>query len=239
MSLRRAPLSCLMLVLVLLQPGALADEPTSEAVKARIESIMSAPPFTVERVRYEWRYRGGDDTEESDAGAWVELITAVSKFFGTVSEVLLWAALVVLLVLVIVYRERWMPLVRRREPRAATRLPTSLFGLEETEEPLPEDVPAAAWALWQRGEHRACLSLLYRGALLALINEQRVDLPDSATEEDCLLAVSAAEPGDLAGYFQVLTRRWQRLAYARRAPDEQEARRLCEDWPRFFGASSP
>ena len=50
----------------------------------------------------------------------------------------------------------------------------------------PTDIGAAARALWDRGEHRAALALLYRGMLSRLAHVHRVPIRDSSTEGDCL-----------------------------------------------------
>ena len=41
-------------------------------------------------------------------------------------------------------------------------------------------------ALWDRGDHRAALALLYRGLLSRLVHVHRVPIRDSSTEGDCL-----------------------------------------------------
>lgn len=119
------------------------------------------------------------------------------------------------------------------EPRKATA--RVVMGMEVTPESLPEDVPSAAWKLWQAGKHHAALGLLYRGAISGII-EQGVEIRESDTEGDCLQRVEDSAPSDFPDYFRSLTRDWIRQAYAEIPPAEVEMRALCESWP--FGKFS-
>ena len=110
-------------------------------------------------------------------------------------------------------------------------LPEDLFGLDVRPGSLPKDVGGAALALWQQGQRREALSLLYRGALARLIHARGMEVSKGSTEGDCLrvaLPLLAAEPG---GYFRNLTLAWQRQAYAHLEPSSGE--QLCLDWARF------
>src|SRR5205085_9151109 len=64
--------------------------------------------------------------------------------------------------------------------------PSHVRELDIRPESLPRDVGAAARALWERGEQRAALSLLYRGMLSRLVHVHRVPIRASSTEGDCL-----------------------------------------------------
>ena len=75
-----------------------------------------------------------------------------------------------------------------RAPRGddAFVAPTHVRDLDIRPESLPDDIGAAARALWDRGEHRAALALLYRGLLSRLAHVHRLPIRDSSTEGDCL-----------------------------------------------------
>ena len=108
--------------------------------------------------------------------------------------------------------------------------------LDVRPESLPDDVPSEAAQLWRAGDPVAGMSLLYRGALAKLVHAYDLSLDESATEGDCLAAVREAQgPVD---YFARLTFGWQCVAYAERAPSDEEARALWEGWGRTFGAGS-
>lgn len=219
------------------ESGAGTDQ-SAQSIKARIEVILSNVPFHSKRTAYRHRYRNDVDAPEVevDPPGWLRLFEWIGLLFGTLFEVLLWGIAVEAVVLLIVYRDRWLGLLQlaRRRP-LEVRLPHTLFGRDEQAVPLPEDVVGAAWALWQEGEARACLSLLYRGALVHLVLHKHIELPDSATEEDCLRAVIRHQESDAAGYFRNLTRTWQAAAYASRLPEQAQAEALCEQWRRHYG----
>lgn len=118
--------------------------------------------------------------------------------------------------------------------RKAAALDT-LFGLDIRPESLPDDVGAAAWKLWLAGEARAALALLYRASLASLVHAHGVALHAGSTEGDALRLAGAALPPPGADFFAELTLAWLHLAYRHEAPALEEARALCEGWPRHFG----
>jgi hypothetical protein len=113
--------------------------------------------------------------------------------------------------------------------------PEAVAGLDIRPESLPPDVPAAARNLFLRGEARAALALLYRGALAELIHRKGMEIPVSATEGDCLRAAREHMDAAPAATFRTLTHTWQRLAYKDEAPDRDAFEALCEQWPLAFG----
>jgi hypothetical protein len=75
------------------------------------------------------------------------------------------------------------------------------------------------------------VSLLYRGALSDLITEQEVGIESSDTESECLAQVEAAAPKILAGYFQLLSSQWMKVAYSNELVQTDAFERLCTTWP--------
>ena len=234
-------------------PAEQAVEPTRELIKERISDIMSNPPFGTKRETYTHQYRwDSDEEEEADEYdpseldlSWLEWLGEWFQWLGWFAgnavwsfEIILWTLLGVLIVLVIVYYKRWLPYLRWDKTPPAPTLPSALFGADLAVEPLPDDIAGRAWERWQQGDARGCLSLLYRGALLRIILLRRMQLRDSATEEDCLREVKAIEAPELFGYFQSLTRWWQNTAYADRTPAQGQAQELVEGWKQHFGGTA-
>ena len=111
-------------------------------------------------------------------------------------------------------------------------IPESVAGLDIRPESLPDDVVAAAIARWREGACREAMSLLYRGALVHLVRDRGLRVPESATEGECLRALPA---DDAAGApvredFAALTESWQQVAYAHEVPVEERFRDLCRRW---------
>ncbi|MEO5714525.1 MAG: DUF4129 domain-containing protein [Luteolibacter sp.] len=106
-----------------------------------------------------------------------------------------------------------------------------VMGMEVTSISLPDDVPTAAWALWQEGKHQEALALLYRGSISRVIELARVEIHESDTEGDCLRRVQTAGPVAHPDYFRGITGAWIRLAYAGVSPADAEVHTLCQQWP--------
>jgi hypothetical protein len=161
-----------------------------------------------------------------------DFLKGVWELMALLGKVLLVGGLLAFL-LWLVYRFRHrlgLPLTMKAEWEA----PEAVAGLDVRPESLPPDVPEAARNLFVRGETRAALALLYRGALAELIHRKGVEIPASATEGDCLLAAGSHLDPEAAGTFKVLTTCWQRLAYKDEAPGRDHFERLCEAWPGAF-----
>jgi hypothetical protein len=111
--------------------------------------------------------------------------------------------------------------------------PARILGLDIRPAGLPPDLPEAAGRLWDQGDTRGALALLYRGALAHLVHGLGVPLTAGATEGDCLRlgGLALAEPG--AEYFARLTATWQRVAYGGQ-PAAGQDRDLCAAWTSHF-----
>ncbi len=121
-------------------------------------------------------------------------------------------------------------LVELRGLRRRAALPAVVSHVRDLDvrpESLPDDVGAAAWALWQAGQAPAALSLLYRGALSRLIHRYRVPITAAATEGECLdLARDRLEAGALR-YLTQVVRAWQANTYGGRALSSAMGEALC------------
>jgi hypothetical protein len=158
-------------------------------------------------------------------------------WFGGLFEILLWAALVGALALLV-----WWIALRTPQVLAgrvgAQAAPTEAFGLDIRPESLPADVAAAAADLWARGDERAALSLLYRGAIARLVDGGGLEIGIGDTEVDCLARVRATSPGPVAQYFAALTRGWTTLAWSREPITPATFSELCAGWRRAFAAGA-
>ena len=166
---------------------------------------------------------------------WLE---ALVKFFAESVRVLAWIAVALVVAGLLYLLARYVSINGWR--RDAKGLPPDmLFGLDVRPGSLPDDLPAAVRALLARGEIRAAVGLLYRGALVSIIQEGRIEISRGDTEGECLQRVQtvyAANADELAKaqYFEILVRQWQRVAYARVVVDGAEIGPLVDDWARHF-----
>ncbi len=227
-----APMMALMLGLLLLGGGNLraqadAKPPANGDELAR--QVLEAPEFEV-HSRTQRIWVPNEDKPERAVADWVGLLFMVLGY-AALAAVL--AALGVML---------WRAARRLRKPtlikgaRARPPPPKVVMGLPIEAASLPEDLLGEARQAWARGDFREALSLLYRGALSALVTQRELPIRASDTEDDCLQRVREGGPATLARYFAQLTRVWMRAAYAGRPPVRSEFDALCRDWP-FAGLS--
>jgi hypothetical protein len=131
------------------------------------------------------------------------------------------AALLVYLIIRIFAGERITSSARRFVP------PTHVQDLDIRPESLPPDIGAAARALWDRGEHRAALALLYRGLLSRLAHVYEVPIRDSSTEGDCLTLAARKLDSATLDYATRLVRTWQRAIYGGLTIEDPVIHELC------------
>lgn len=214
--------------------AAISDEPlapvplTAEAIPGTIEAVLAHEDFDRKKTYSIWVPKDMDPTHH-DASARHE--SWLSNSLAQMAELLLWALVAAAVVMLIVYRERWLPAFAGHGGRRdVAPPPPSVSGLDLRPESLPEDVPGTVQALWREGRPREAMSLLYRGCLSLLVNRHRLDLPESATEGDVLRLAQGRLPPRASRYLERTTHLWQGLAYAHRLPTEAHISALCEDW---------
>jgi hypothetical protein len=108
--------------------------------------------------------------------------------------------------------------------------PSHVRDLDIRPESLPDDVGAAALALWERGEQRAALALLYRGALSRLVHVHSVPIRASSTEGECLSLAKPRVPAAAAKYAAQLVETWTGAVYGARAPTPGVVQALCAEF---------
>jgi len=214
------------------RPEVHAEARAIEESAATIEQVLAAPEFATTIKVKQWKYIGEKD-EKEDAG-FDGFNFGLGKFLARFFEVALWLLLGISLILLIVHRGRWLHLFRAEKKVTRTAAPESLFGLDIRPESLPDNVAELARALWCEGHQREAMSLLYRGALAALVHQQGVEFSSSNTENDCLRILKVHAGSAQLSHFEMLTRAWQQVAYAHRPPEEAVVFDLCESWHEHY-----
>ena len=106
--------------------------------------------------------------------------------------------------------------------------PTHVRNLDIRPESLPPNVGAAAKKLWERGDHRAALSLLYRGLLSRLTHVHRVPILDSSTEGDCLSLLPGRVAPKTGDYATRLVDAWRGFVYGGAEAETPAVHALCD-----------
>lgn len=247
---RRAPLAallCLGVSLYGLMPAdaRAAPAPGPEQSRQTIEQVLQDPRFGRLQERSAWRYVGKPEKDDSSGNLPTffrvlgKMLQGFMRGIATFGEMILWglAAFVVAYLLYHFSKNAsWLgsgDSLRRRRRKAPH--PGELFGLDVRPESLPGNIPESALELARKGDMRGALSLLYRGALARLVTEHQLEIPQSATEEECLGVVRHHAARDEADYFRELTATWLTTAYAHITPDARRIEQLCHNWRQVYG----
>lgn len=225
-------------------PASALAATTPPQAREIIQEVLAHDDFGKKAQEGYWKYIGAEEAAVKrnpnlqGLFDWLERIGRAIAEFG---EVLLWLAAALAAGFAIYWLARnqdWLSWLQGR-PVGATRAATvQLFGLDIRPESLPPDIVAAALALLRGGDARGALSLLYRGALAALVHRLQLEIPASATEGECLSLVRGARGGAEAALFDRLTQAWLLTAYAHREPDVAEIEGLCREWGGVFGGGA-
>lgn len=216
-----------------------AAAPTPGQLKQKIAGVLKQPEFRTEKTGQHWKYTGKPPAakpvaKESAWRKWLEsLIPGLARF----AEAVLWLLLAAAVIWLLVKRKYWLGWFNYTPKARPAVVPRMLFGLDIQPQLLPDNIPAVAWQLWQAGQHRDAMSLLYRGALARWVARDAINLSSNATEGDCMRLFRAASTPDAGDYFCQLTQAWQHTAYAGRQPHPDAMQQLCRGWDNHFGVA--
>ncbi len=221
-------------------PGDPATGPAADAATVRrgpptparraMDAVLADPVFGQPKQDWRWQRRTRPPAEEG-WGAWARALRQVLEFLAEAMKGFVWivAGLALAAALYLAVR-----LWGGRSRAVRREAPEFLFGLDLRPASLPADVAAAARAAWAAGRGVEALSLLYRGALVALIHRHQVEFAAGDTEEDCLRRAAGHLPGDAGGCFSELVGCWGRAAYGHQLPTPSAMGALLDQWPRHF-----
>ncbi len=214
------------------------DLPASrEKAGETIEKVLSHKDFGKEKTVTYWRFKDDPKEEKKDAPPWLsflepfmKFLRSFSKVLGVTGEFLLWIAAGTAVAYVLyksgIHRVRFS-LGSGTSGRTESP-PSELFGLDITPDSLPDDIKGKARELIQSNDIQGALSLLYRGVLQRLVHDHCLDIPEGATEGECLKIVSARRRPDEVRVFSDLTKNWLKAAYAHILPDRAVLEDLLE-----------
>lgn len=196
-----------------------------------ISEVMQVEELASVHTRKVWLPRKNDKLDEDDPAEWVQ---SLQVLFAGLMKSLLWVAVIVLALIAFVYRKRILALLKpaRRKPVPAAP-PDILFGMDIRPESLPTDIAAACRRLWENGQPREALSLLYRGALMRLTRHDHLPVLASHTEGDILQLARQHLGAERMAWLSAATHAWQEIAYAHRPPAAALAESLFSGWSGF------
>ena len=216
-----------------------AGRPGRTEIARAIETIKADPNLATERTIKTLHWNGATRSSRSRLPPWLAWMLGLFRWLEQSARLLVWvgaAALAAALVVYIMRTVRGHRLPRGDELFVA---PTHVRDLDIRPESLPEDVGAAARHLWDRGEHRAALALLYRGMLSRLAHVHHIPIRDSTTEGDCLALAASHLTLGKREYASRLVRVWQGFVYGARPAQAATVYVLCDDFGSALGPASP
>ena len=218
------------LLLALAGAGARAEAPpamSASAVQAAASAVAADPLLPGKEKTRTLRFKRQEDENKppskDDVNWWLDLLGNLSAGM----RVAMWLGGAGMLIWVLLRLRDWLG-ARTGPGTLAALAPTHVGALDIRPESLPADIGGAARTLLSRGEERAALSLLYRGALSRLVHGHGVPIRAASTESECLaLAARRLAPAAQA-FLAQLVAGWQAVAYARRQLSPESLEALCQ-----------
>jgi hypothetical protein len=207
--------------------------PNAQEISQAVEKLKADPNLPCKRTITVPRWNAPDGNF-----SWLRWILQLMRYLAQSSRALLYVALFAAAIALLVYFIR--TLASREGHADGDRLitPTHVHDLDIRPESLPPDIGAAARQLWDRGQHRAALALLYRGLLSRLVHVHHVAIRDSTTEGDCLVLTRAQLSADRHQFSARLVRVWQRAVYGGSDPEDAQVYDLCDAFASALVAAS-
>jgi len=212
-------------------PAMAIDRPTDVEIARALEQVKADPNLATERTIRTLHWKDSQVTVRRTR--WPAWLLWLGEFFQWVNQsarVLMWIALIGLGAWLVAYLVRLAGGQRMIGGSGGFVPPTHVRDLDIRPETLPAEIGAAARALWDRGEHRGALALLYRGMLSRLAHVHRVPIRDSSTEGDCLSMAARHLTQHKRDYTIVLVRVWQRFVYGGEDVETSTVYSLCHNF---------
>lgn len=208
------------------------NQPVTRAeIDHAVETVKKDPNLasekTVKTLHWDAKEKERKPREPTQWPSWLSWLGDLFAWIGAASQMLMWLIIATLVALLAWFVVKIIAGQRFKPGGTSFIPPTHVQDLDIRPESLPADIGAAARDLWDRGERRAALALLYRGLLSRLAHTFQVPIRDSSTEGDCLvLAGRKLEAGRL-DYATRLVRTWQRAIYGGLDVETHLVHELC------------
>lgn len=220
----------------------LAGSPDSlrpDDISRALEIVRADPNLATEQTITTLHWKDSGEKPRSKMPAWLLWITGLFTWFGQSARILMWLAIATLAVLLLAFIVRLFGRRERVVGEAGFVAPTHVRDLDIRPQTLPDDIGAAARTLWDSGDHRASLALLYRGLLSRLAHAHDVPIRDSSTEGDCLSLTANHLAPERHEYVSRLVRVWQRTVYGCEHVETSTVYGLCDEFAFALASKSP
>jgi hypothetical protein len=211
-------------------PAAIAQQPEPprlDEVAAARQALRDDPNLGIERTVHTLRWHSSDEPEvKLDTPRWLQWFFGLFLWIGQSGRFIVWVLAGLLAAAIVVYLLRlWRE--RPAEGKAKKLAPTHVRELDIRPESLPADIGAAARELWDGGETRRALALLYRGMLSRLAHTHAAPVRESTTEGESVTLARGCLPASGGDFADALVRTWQFAVYGGRMPQTDRVHALC------------
>jgi hypothetical protein len=222
------------------QARAAATQPTDAEIATALARVKADPNLATQQTikTLRWKNAATPRAETPSWLAWISWFADLFRWVDRSARVLMWCAIAALAGWLAFYLTRVIRDRRSSPPEDTFAAPTHVRDLDIRPEALPANIGAAARQLWDRGEQRNALALLYRGLLSRLAHVHRVPIRDASTEGDCLSLAAAHLPRVRSEYVVRLVSTWQRLVYGRLDVQTASVHSLCDEFPAALDANA-
>ena len=206
-----------------------APEFDRAAIAKALEAVRADPQLSAEKTMKTLRWRDRRQPARAERIGWLAWIAGLFAWLGQSGRYLVWVSAAILAVLAARYVLETATRARlAREEDEPLTTPTHVRDLDIRPASLPPDIGAAARALWDGGQQRAALALLYRGLLSRLAHVHSVPIRDSTTEGDCLALAAAHLATPRHDYVSRLVLLWQHAVYGHEDVSAVAVHDLCD-----------
>lgn len=214
---------------------------TREQVEGAVEQLRLDPDLAGKRKQKTLRFKTQHDEAppKPKPGQPLLWLLDLLRWVADTARFLMWALGAVAVALLLVGLRHWVRWRGGAAPRPGAALPSHVRDLDIRRESLPADIGAAARTLWEHGQARGALSLLYRGALSRLVHRHAVPIRASSTEEECVLLAARTLAGPGSDFLARLVQAWALTVYGSRLPDGTEVLALCAGFDTHLGPHEP
>ena len=210
------------------QPPGTGASPTPEQIAEAVQSVKRDPNLSGVRQKRTLKWVGSQQSRPSGPTSLGRWIIELFRWIATSARVLLWVAAALSTGILVVYLVRIAGTRGKPPKRERFVVPSHVRDLDIRPESLPGDIGGAARALWDAGEQRSALALLYRGLLSRLVHIHGIPIRDSSTEGDCLALTRAGLSQTRFAFVSSLVGVWQHAVYGRKEIDTATIHSICD-----------
>lgn len=220
-------------------PPVTGTVPSDEQIAAAVRALKQDPNLGGEHKERTLAWTHDQRHQAQHHSVWIDWIAGFFVWLARTSRFLFWGAIVVLAGLLAIFVVR--VLRQRAGPAAGGRFtpPTHVRDLDIRPESLPADIGAAARELWQRGQQRAALALLYRGLISRLVHVYGIPIRSSSTEGECLALAAPRLQESSRRFASLLVLIWQQSVYGGREPPADTVFSLCDEFAHALSPQAP